>query len=335
MPRRPRRPTPAEALLQAFGRLTPRSQGIVLVTLLAVGLIVAGMWLYERHRQEQQASTWPPTVRQPIPEPPGTPPPSVVLKAPLSVQLTLGNPSGATAEASNRNNYLLIKPYFALSYNDAKGGPNWVSWRVTPQDVGDAPRKQTFDPDVALPPGYHRIQHRDYTGSGFDRGHMCPKGDRDATPQSSNATFVMSNIIPQAPQVNQKAWARLEDLTRRMVERGNHAYVISGQVGQGGTGLNGPATTIANGRVNVPAECWKVIVFTPGGEASDDLSEINAKTRVVCVLMPNRQDVSEDWKAYRCTAAEIETKTGYRFFDTLPTDVAQALRTQRDTGATP
>ena len=42
--------------------------------------------------------------------------------------------------------------------------------------------------------------HRDYTGSGFDRGHMCPHSDRAANEEMSFATFVMSNIIPQAPQ---------------------------------------------------------------------------------------------------------------------------------------
>ncbi|WP_324671782.1 hypothetical protein [Hymenobacter sp. GOD-10R] len=41
--------------------------------------------------------------------------------------LTLGNPSGATTDASNYTNYLLIKPQYTLSYHRDRGIPNWVS----------------------------------------------------------------------------------------------------------------------------------------------------------------------------------------------------------------
>ena len=42
----------------------------------------------------------------------------------------MGNPSNATEEC-NADNYLMAKPYFALSYNNSKGTPNWVSWHLT------------------------------------------------------------------------------------------------------------------------------------------------------------------------------------------------------------
>lgn len=34
-----------------------------------------------------------------------------------SVHLILGNPSGATQDASNADNFLMLKPQYALSYN--------------------------------------------------------------------------------------------------------------------------------------------------------------------------------------------------------------------------
>src|SRR4051794_33954418 len=39
-----------------------------------------------------------------------------------------GNPSGATADRSKPDNFLLKKPQYALSYHNGRGIPNWVSW---------------------------------------------------------------------------------------------------------------------------------------------------------------------------------------------------------------
>jgi len=90
-----------------------------------------------------------------------------------SPHLKMGNPSNAMTKTRDRDNYLMEKPYFALSYNDSKGTPNWVSWRLTVADLGRAAR-YPFYPDQTLPGGFTRILPADYTGSGFDRGHMCP-----------------------------------------------------------------------------------------------------------------------------------------------------------------
>ena len=52
--------------------------------------------------------------------------------------LALGNPSNATE--NDADNYLMAKPFFALSYNNSKGTPNWVSWHLTYTDLGSATR---------------------------------------------------------------------------------------------------------------------------------------------------------------------------------------------------
>ena len=80
--------------------------------------------------------------------------------------LRWGNPSGATADAGNRDNYLMEKKYYALSYNNTKGTPNWVSWRLVKEDLGDASREGLiFQPDDELPAGFKKIVHEDYIGS--------------------------------------------------------------------------------------------------------------------------------------------------------------------------
>ena len=90
-------------------------------------------------------------------------------RADADAQLAMGNPSRAAADPRDKDNFLLKKPYFSLSYNNGKGTPNWVSWRLTQDDLGNAKRVPFF-PDQTLPRGFRRIFPKDYSGSGFDRG---------------------------------------------------------------------------------------------------------------------------------------------------------------------
>src|SRR5258708_1765199 len=100
--------------------------------------------------------------------------------------LKMGNPSGAKDDARDKDNFLMKKEFFALSYNNSKGTPNWVSWRLVKGDLGHAKRAD-FHPDEKLPPGFPPIKLHDYTDSGFDRGHVCPHSDRASSPEASRA----------------------------------------------------------------------------------------------------------------------------------------------------
>jgi endonuclease G len=318
MPRRRNEPGPdfepaADDAMGRFLRLPPGAQAAVVVLLLAAAALVA--WVYFRGRV------------------PATGPGTGSSQANVSPQMLLGNPSNA---ALDPNNYLRVGPYFILSYNSGAGEPNWVSWRLVASDLGNAPRKLEFDADI-LPPGFVQIVHRDYNRSGFDRGHMCPHSDRAHDQTSSFATFVMTNVIPQAPNVNRKAWAQMEDYCRSLVRSHHRLYITSGPAGRGGVGSNpGRVDTIAGGRVVVPASCWKIAVILPDDGTDPDPATIPATTRVLAVDMPNDNTVvGETWAQYRTSPAEIERETGLHFFDRLRPEVAAALRAKVDTDPLP
>lgn len=246
-------------------------------------------------------------------------------QAETSVHLALGNSSAATDDPANADNFLMRKPYYALSYNNTKGTPNWVSWRLEESDLGSAPR-MPFYPDSDLPNRFKHVVPHDYSESGFDRGHMCPHGDRTSTSEAANATFAMTNMIPQAPHVNQKAWADFEDYCRELVERRKEVlYIVAGPAGRGGAGSAGLAHTIANGKVTVPAKCWKVVVVLDNGS-----DMIGSHTRLIGVIMPNEQSVGHGWAKYRVSVREIEDLTGYHFFDRAPADVIDPLKATVD-----
>jgi endonuclease G, mitochondrial len=89
------------------------------------------------------------------------------------VDLLMGNPSQARPDPSQQDNFLMNKKFFGLSYHNSKGTPNWVSWHLTHEHFGDAPRKRQFDPDDTLPSGLTKITHRDYIPTPGSTGAIC------------------------------------------------------------------------------------------------------------------------------------------------------------------
>ncbi|MDF2388951.1 DNA/RNA non-specific endonuclease [Nostoc ellipsosporum NOK] len=247
-----------------------------------------------------------------------------------SIHLTMGNPSGAVTSTSYPNNYLLSKSQYALSYNNTTRIPNWVSWQLNKNWLGSAPRQDDFRADTSLPSSWYQVQGTDYQGSGFDRGHMTPSADRTNTVTNNSATFLMTNMIPQAPDNNQGPWANLETYCRDLVvNQGKELYIISGGYGSGGTGSNGTRYTIANGNIQVPARTWKVIVVldTPGSGASG----VTTNTRVIAVDMPNSQGIrSDNWKTYRVSVDSIESNTGYNFLSNVSTSIQSVIEARID-----
>ncbi len=238
---------------------------------------------------------------------------------PASVHLTMGNPNGAVADLNTPDNYLMEKPEFTLSYNRSRGGANWVSWHLADEWIGSLTRVDTFRADPAIPSDWYRVQGLDYTGSGFDRGHMVPNADRDKETSIpiNQATFLMSNMLPQAPDNNQGPWANLEAYLRTLLPA-NEIYIVAGGAGIGGTGSNGPASIIANGHVTVPAQTWKVALVIPK-DSGDDVARVACGSRAIAVIMPNAQGIrTTPWENFIVPVDQVESLTGYNFFSNLP-----------------
>jgi len=247
--------------------------------------------------------------------------------------MALGNPSGATADVANYNNYLMVKNEYALSYNRDRGTSNWTSWHLSTAWLGTASRPSSFSSDATLPSAFYHVTTSDYTGSGFDRGHLCPAGDRTYSSTEIKNTMLMTNMMPQAPINNQQPWEKLETYCRTLANSGSEMYIIDGPYGKGGTGSNGgTTTTVASGKVTVPSYTWKVVVILPNG--SNDISRITSATRVIAIWMPNNQSVSTTWGGYRTTVDYIESQTGFDFMSNVPTAVQAAIESKVDAGAT-
>src|SRR5262249_7748903 len=144
--------------------------------------------------------------------------------------------------------------------------------------------------------------------------HMCPAQDRSSSQADMDATFYTTNIIPQSPHCNQRAWERLEaycrELTRGGPVLGSRAGPRAAAGRVGGEGKDGARKEIGKEglEVTVPAKVWKVIIVLP-----NDQAEPTRATRTIAVVMPNDQSVDYDWARHRVSVAEVEKLTGFRF----------------------
>lgn len=227
----------------------------------------------------------------------------------------LGNPSGASN--TDDNNFLVTHQGYILSYNKARGAANWVMWYISRSDIPGGDRSNAFAPDTLLPASW-RIKPNDYLNSGFDRGHMCPSGDRTDTEANNRETFLMSNMQPQTAKLNRQTWRFLEDFTRAEVKRNQEAYVIAGCYGENGRIKN---------KITIPTNCFKIVVLLP--EGNNDLARIKTTTRVIAVDMPNTATVSERWRTFLTTVDAIEEATKFDFLSTLPDSIEEVIERKK------
>jgi len=230
-------------------------------------------------------------------------------------QLALGNPSNAGT--GNLNNYLIVRSQYALAYNRDRGTANWASWVLSADWLGDTDRQDNFRQDGGLPAGVYQVTPNDYRSTGYDRGHIVPSGDRTRNVQDNSATFLMTNILPQAPENNRGIWRELEEYSRDQVYQfDKRLYIMAGGYGE--------QTTLANGHVTVPSRLWKIIVVLDPGETVDD---IDLGTPLIVVDMPNQDTSSPDWRTYQTTVDRLELATGYDFLSQVPLEFQDILET--------
>ena len=233
--------------------------------------------------------------------------------------LAFGTPAGGN---------VLRKRQFALSYNAARGGPNWVSWNINATQFGSARRCDCFTADVALPEGVYRVVDFDYRNGGFDRGHMVQSETRTTTNQENAATFLLSNILPQAADNNQGPWSRHENYLNDLARgAGKEIYVVAG-----GSYSSNPATLKNEGKVAIPKSTWKVAVIMPAGSGRSDVRAA-ADIEISAIEIPNELSPGvpitgirgNGWEQYRVTVDMIEAATGYDLLENLPDHIETAL----------
>lgn len=224
---------------------------------------------------------------------------------------------GIPYDKDSTDDYLIFRTQYALSYNNLKGVPNWASWELDSSWFGNSGRyKGKFITEFTLPDTFYKPGHDDYTNTGFDRGHVVQSHERSRSEADNKATFFMSNVMPQKPDLNRGVWLKFENFCKSLcVDSGYKLLIVAGGVYHQNNTLNNL------GKIAIPDSCFKIVLTT-----KNTLSDIDSSTHVYAVMMPNIQGIRKDeWRKYSTTIRQIEISTGYDFFNELPKQIQEYL----------
>jgi endonuclease G len=216
-----------------------------------------------------------------------------------------------------------VKSGYVISYNSGRKVPNWTSWELNASYLGSTSRQDTFRQDDTLPSNMPQASLADYSGSGYDRGHMCPSGDRTLTVTANSQTFYLTNMVPQAAANNQGPWNELENYSRSLAQNGKELFIISG-------GTFSPSSLSVGSGVKVPDKTWKVIVVLDA--AGQGVSSVTTSTRVIGVLIPNNNSISSStpWRNFRVSVDSIEALTGHDYLSDVDPAIQSVVESRVD-----
>jgi endonuclease G len=219
--------------------------------------------------------------------------------------------SALEVPAYGKNEEVIRRLAYTLSYNHETRLPNWVAWHLTANHVdGPVKRKDvdfTDDESVAAPKGCKS----DYYSSGYDRGHMCPAGDNKWSERAMQECFLMTNMCPQLAGLNSGMWNSLEKNCRTWAEQYGDVYIVCGPVL-----LKGAHKTIGRNKVVVPEAFFKVILCTKG------------KPKAIGFVMRNQSMRGHKKTEFVNSVDDVERITGIDFFPALPDDIENEVEKQ-------
>lgn len=211
---------------------------------------------------------------------------------------------------SSTGGQVLKRKGYSLSYHADYKTPQWVAWELTRKETkGKEKRKDKFlpDPDVKGAKAYTK----DYTGSGYDRGHMAPAGDMKWSRQAMEESFYMSNICPQNPNLNRGDWNDLEEKSREWAKKYGAVYITCGPIYD-----TQYPKRIGNNKIAVPDAFYKVILIND-----------KKNPQAIGFIFPNKAG-HKPLKKYIVTVDSVEKRTHIDFFPTLPNEIEDRIEAE-------
>lgn len=195
---------------------------------------------------------------------------------------------------------LIEHPGFMLVYSEAHEQAFWVGYELTiEKTAGPFERTDRFLEDPKISTG--SATNKDYSGTGYDRGHLAPAADMAWSEESMKASFYFSNMSPQLPGFNRGVWKRLEELVRDWARKHEHIYVVTGPVL-----TTADLPTIGVNAVAVPRYYYKVII---------DYTE--PEWRGIGFVLENSSS-SLPLHSFAVSIDSVQRLTGLDFFHFLP-----------------
>lgn len=223
-------------------------------------------------------------------------------------------PMEMPAPIEGKSEKILMKSQFSLSYNTETLCPNYVCWHLTKERTrGNLRRPDDFTPDSAIPEDL-QVNTHDYSGSGYDRGHMCPAGDNKNSQTAMLESFEMTNICPQRHDLNDGDWNELEMLCRDWARNYGDLYICCGPIFD-----SERPKTIGKRRhglyISVPDRFFKVVL------------KLGNRPRAIGFIFDN-EGTRRDLRSYAVSVDEVESITGYDFFPQLDDETEKMVESK-------
>lgn len=215
------------------------------------------------------------------------------------------------AKSIQDNELLIQHKGYTVSYNSKLKIPNWVAWKLNAGHTkGKSQRSDLFLPDPHIAEA-SQAYDTDYRQSGYDRGHMAPAGDMKWDQQAMDESFYLSNICPQAPELNQGSWRIIEEHCREWVnkEKGE-LYIVCGPIISKEESKH---KQIGKNRVTVPEGFFKVILMNR-----------NNQYDAVGFIFSNDNSFQRV-SAHAVYTDQVEKTTGMDFFPSLPDSIENRI----------
>lgn len=141
---------------------------------------------------------------------------------------------------------VLTNAAYVAAFDTDSRCPAWVAYDLEPGEIVVTNRASIpFRADSRI---VESDNAADYSGSGYDRGHMAPAADFNFDRIALGETYLYSNICPQRPELNRGQWADIERQVRDLARSGTvHVVTVAEFDG-----------TNRIGRVRVPSAFVKV-----------------------------------------------------------------------------
>lgn len=197
---------------------------------------------------------------------------------------------------------------FNVDFNPQLHIPNYVAWELTREETEGREQRGKFMRDYNVD---GCPNNSDYTGSGYDRGHMAPAADMKWNAEAMRQCFYMTNICPQAHNLNGGTWKKLEEKCRIWARADSAIIIVCGPVL-----TPEPDEFIGESVVAVPKAFFKVIC-----------SPFANPPRAIGFVMPNGR-VEGGLSAAAVSVDSVEALTGYDFFAAMPDDIENTMEAE-------
>jgi len=235
-------------------------------------------------------------------------------KKPVSEARIEGGQLEIPAPLTDRNEQILTRAGYTVSYNSKTLQPNWVAWHLTKEHLSGAAKRprRAFHEDEDVPEP--RVVDFDYYNSGYDRGHMCPAADNKWSEEAMYQSFLFSNICPQSHGLNIGDWNEMENQCRSWAKEYGDIYIVCGPIF-----YDKKHKTIGKHKVPVPEAFFKVVLCMVGSP------------KAIGFVYKN-EDGDRPKGDYVNSVRQVQRLTGIDFFPSLDDDVEQAVEAGFDLG---